>query len=76
MKKKPYKTTDADGILPTDLFEAAKAFAKEITGAERPTMESGLFIETFKACFQIMQKLGMVKDEFMVAEKPENLDEE
>lgn len=77
MSKKivPYKTNDSDGILPIDLHEAAKRFAQEITGADRPTMESGLFIETFKACFQIMQQLGMVKDEYMIAEKPVDLKE-
>ncbi len=64
-----YKTNDVDGILPIALHEAAKAFAKEVTGHERPNMESGLFIEVFKSCFQIMQDLGMVKDEYMEAEK-------
>jgi hypothetical protein len=71
----PYKTTDSDYILPTALHKKAIQFAKEITGNDRPTMESGLFIETFKACFQIMQELGMVKDEYMVAEKPDEFDE-
>ena len=72
----PYKTNDSDYILPVALHECAKEFAKEITGNQRPTMESGLFIETFKSCFQIMQQLGMVKDEYMVAEKPLDTTEE
>lgn len=74
MKKiKPYKTNDTDYILPIALHEAAKEYAMEVTGNLRPTMENGLFIETFKACFQIMKDLGMVKDEYMIPEKPVDL---
>lgn len=72
----PYETTDSDYILPTALHKAAIKFARDVTGHDRPTMESGLFIETFKACFCIMQDLGMVKDEYMVADKPVDTDEE
>lgn len=72
----PYKTKDSDYILPIALHDAAIKFAKDVTGHDRPTMESGLFIETFKSCFVIMQELGMVKDEYMVAEKPENSEED
>ncbi len=71
----PYKTNDADYILPIKLHEFAKEFAKEVTGVERPVMEHALFIETFTICFQAMQVLGMVKDEYMVAEKPNNANE-
>src|ERR1035437_8413489 len=72
----PYKTDCPDGVSPTALNKAARDFATTITGEVRPGPESGLFIETFKACFQIMQEMGMVKDEYMISEKPVDLDDE
>lgn len=65
-----YKTDCKDGILPTALNKAAREYARQITGEDRPGYESALFIETFKSVFIIMQDLGMVKDEYMEAEKP------
>lgn len=75
-KPKPYKTDCPDGILPTALNKAARDFASTITGHDTHGMECALFIETFKACFQVMQEMGMVKDEYMVSEKPIDLDDE
>jgi hypothetical protein len=72
----PYKTDCPDGILPTALNAAARNFASIITGHESHGMENALFIETWKACFQAMQEMGMVKDEYMVSEKPIDLDDE
>lgn len=75
-KPEPYKSDCPDGVLPTALNREARLFASIITGEDRPGYESALFIETFKACFQIMQELGMVKDEYMVSEKPIDLDDD
>ena len=75
-KPAPYKTDCPDGVLPTALNAEARQFAATVTGEVRPGYESAIFIETFKACFQIMQELGMVKDEYVVSEKPIDLDDE
>lgn len=68
-KSKPYQTDCPDGILPTALNREARLFASQVTGEDRPGYHSAIFIETFKACFETMQRLGMVKDEYMVSEK-------
>jgi hypothetical protein len=72
----PYKTDCPDGVLPTALNAEARLFARTVTGELNPGYESAIFIETFKACFQIMQELGMIKDEFMLSEKPIDLDDQ
>jgi hypothetical protein len=67
----PYKTNDSEGILPVALHKEAIEFAREVTGDQRATREHAMFIETFRVCFEVMRNLGMVKDEYMVAEKDE-----
>ncbi|HVN97776.1 MAG TPA: hypothetical protein VMT62_15205 [Syntrophorhabdaceae bacterium] len=59
-----YKTGDTEGILPIELHKAAIEFAKEKTGIRRPVKEHRPYIDSFTACFKLMQELDMVSEKY------------
>lgn len=51
--------------LPKILRKAAIAFARKVTGIERPVMKQRVHIEAWEECFRFMAQNGMVKEEFV-----------